>query len=44
MHCIESKIEEALDISLTEDEKKQPFVIRDGKAYIVLGNGIRQQG
>lgn len=42
MHCIESKIEEALDISLTEDEKKQPFVIRDGKAYIVLGNGTNK--
>lgn len=39
MHCMDLKIEEALDFSLTEEEKKQPFVIRDGKAYIVLGNG-----
>lgn len=40
LHYKESKIDYALDISLTEEEKKQSFVIRDGKAYIVLGTGM----
>ncbi len=33
------KLYEAPNIELTEEEKKQAYVIRDGKMYLVIGNG-----
>lgn len=38
LHCCDQRIDEAENIELTEEEKKQPFVIRDGIPYLVLGN------
>lgn len=39
LHCCDSRIQEAVDIQLTDDEKNQAFVIRDGVPYLVIGNG-----
>lgn len=33
------KVNEAPDIQLTEEEKEQAFVMREGKMYLVIGNG-----
>lgn len=35
----DSRIQEAPDIQLTEEEKNQAVVIRDGVSYLVIGNG-----
>lgn len=34
------RVREAVDLQLTEEEKKKPFVIRDGVPYLVIGNGL----
>lgn len=39
LHCFDKRIEEAVDIKLTDEEKNQAFVIRDGVPYLVIGNG-----
>ena len=39
LHYCDCRIVEAPAIVLTEEEKNQPFVIRDGVPYLVLGNG-----
>lgn len=35
----DKRIEEAIEMELTEEEKNQAFVVRDGVPYLVLGNG-----
>lgn len=39
LHCCDTQIREAVDIKLTDEEKQQAFVIRDGVPYFVVGNG-----
>jgi uncharacterized protein YbaR (Trm112 family) len=39
LHCCDKRIEEAIDMKLTDEEKNQAFVIRDGVPYMVIGNG-----
>lgn len=39
MRCCDIKIYEAPAIELTDEEKKQAFVIRDGVPYLIIGNG-----
>lgn len=39
LHCCDQRVDEAIDIELTEEEKKQAFVVRDGIPYLVIGNG-----
>ncbi|MBS3938779.1 MAG: HNH endonuclease [Peptococcaceae bacterium] len=39
LHCCDSRVQEAAHITLTDAEKKQGFVIRDGVYYLVIGNG-----
>jgi len=38
LHCCDKRIEEAVDIKLTDEEKNQALVIRDGMPYLVIGN------
>lgn len=40
LHFNDSRIIEAPNINLTEEEKKQAIVERDGKFYLVIGNGM----
>ena len=39
LHHVDKKIIEAPDLNLTEEEKNQVMVERDGKWYLVIGNG-----
>jgi hypothetical protein len=39
LHYVDSKIIETPDLNLTEEEKNQAMVERDGKWYLVIGNG-----
>lgn len=39
LHCCDKHIKEAPPITLSDEEKKQAFVIRDGVPYLILGNG-----
>lgn len=39
LHCCDTRIDEAVDIQITEEEKNHTFVFRDGKPYLVIGNG-----
>lgn len=39
LHCCDQRVDEAIGIELTEEEKKQAFVVRDGILYFVIGNG-----
>lgn len=39
LHCCDQRVDEAIGIELTEKEKKQAFVVRDGILYFVIGNG-----
>ena len=39
LHYVDSKIIEVPDLNLTEEEKNQAMVERDGKWYLVIGNG-----
>lgn len=39
LHCCDKRIEEADDIKITDEEKNQDFIIRDGVTYLVIGNG-----
>jgi hypothetical protein len=39
IRCCDKRVEVAVDIKLTDEEKNQAFVIRDGVPYLVIGNG-----
>ena len=39
LHCCDKRIEEAIDIKLSDEEENQAFAIRDGVPYLVIGNG-----
>lgn len=39
LHCCDRRIEEAPQITLTEEEKKQAIVVCDGQYYLIVGNG-----
>jgi len=40
LKCIEMKKEFPIQIELSEEEKGNPMIIRDGKAYLVLNNNV----
>lgn len=39
LHCCDQRVDEAIDIELSEEEKKQAFIVRDGIPYLIIGNG-----
>lgn len=39
LHCCNQRVDEAIDLDLTEEEKGQVCVLRDGIPYLVIGNG-----
>lgn len=39
LHFCDKRIEESVDMKLTEEEQNKTFVTRDGVTYLVVGNG-----
>lgn len=39
LHCCDQRVIEAPELDLTEEEKQQAIVVRNGITYLVLGNG-----